>query len=297
MDLHIMSPTVDPNGYHPEMWQSPYVCMFATLDNKRRKIEKSSIPWWCEGITNLQYSLRSENQTKHGYYNRNLITHYKQTILLLLRLYQWRDFLNVSNFVDGKDIIPDNLDNVPIPPELMEMSSGKYLFKDIDLVWDGRYLLLYHERSTLVMTTVQDIEDDTAVCSFKNLFRQSLLRSLESVRSQWHGALVLAIVIDDLIDELGHNSTEVNKDDNESNINILQRTSQLRYLYAKLLRDPLAIETDAAALAEVRRKAENTYELCKLTNALKDKFTALTGLLNNQSVLKNLQILQKRKNI
>jgi hypothetical protein len=294
MDLHLMSPQIDPNTYHPEMWQSPYVCMFATLNNEASNLYQNKEilqPWWCNGIDTLLFGLQSVGNSEKRDSLINLNIQYKQAVLLLLRLYQWRDFLSVSNFIQGEEInLIDNLDMVPVPPELMSQSSAKYLFRDIDLVWDGRYLMLYHERSTLVMTTVQDTKSATSKDSFKTLLRQSLLRSLESVRSQWHGALVLAIVLDDLINEVGSNSSEGTQ--TEDSINILQRASELRFLYAKLLRDPLAIATDAAALAEVRRRAEDTYELPKLTNALRDKFAALTGLINNRTVLNNLRILK-----
>lgn len=275
-------------------WQTPYICIYADVDPDSTMIKqkgKETQPWWfCSDYVDSNSSPNTCNAISGKKIAINRC--YKEVVFLLLRLYQWRYFLGVDALLkrvnSKKNNVKDEMHKVLAPPELFYITSQGRLFKDINLVWDSRYLMLYHKRSSVVLNCVEDSipENGHRRRDFKELFRQSLLNSLEVVRAQWHAAVLVGLNLDSLIDKLS--SSESSRD-----INILSEVANHRVMYSKLLRDPLSSGTDAAALAEVHERAAHDYQIAQLYSALRDKFQAVDSLISDQSMIQNILALTK----
>ncbi len=294
-------------GESGEVWmrQAPYVCTFIDLDRDRTQVRfvddsgvtpRDKAPWWLHAYEKSRKRRSAEDHRKSlptqalaPNVSVDIERCYRETTLLVLRLYQWRTILGldpdaVREREPDETRWPDNLHRVPVLPDLLQETSQGHLFKDVDLVWDTRYLMLYHERSTLLLNCVEESLDEarSPSPSFKDLFRHSLLDTLESARAQWHGALVTSQSLDAIIAEITKNHNQVR------NAKLIWRIALVRASYATLLRAPLTAGTDAAALAEIQRRAYDAYGIDMLVQNLHDKSVSINGLLADQQHIINL---------
>lgn len=287
----------------PNLWQAPYVCVVADLDKDSTVIEQADADahaWWYQHYSRRLYRPHwTPPHSKAGAVN--VWKCYKETILLLLRLYQWRDILEIDGCLEclargGKreDLPLPHWRRVLVLPDLLRKTHFGKLFGDVDMVWDTRYLLLYHERSTLVLNYVglpseeePDKNDDKSKLAFRVLFAQSLLNTLEQIRSQWHAAVVLNAVLDNLVSLFQSPDSAVNP-------RAFRDIAAKRQVYARALRDPLIPGVESASLSVVRRRAHRDFEIPFLFQNLRDKFLAIDRFIVDQAAVRNLDYVAKR---
>jgi hypothetical protein len=300
MDRNLVAAAQNPSENHSSLWQSPYVCVIADLDKEGTVLSRTDMDghaWWYLNYSRDLYDPKqSFPQTSKG--SLNVWRCYKETILLLLRLYQWRDILSIEDCLAQLDR-GDSTDRKPLPiphwrrvlvlPDLLEDTHFGHVFSDVDMVWDTRYLLLYHERSTLVLNYVglpKQI-DGPKKLEFRELFVQSLLHTLEHIRAQWHSAVVLNASLDQLVSRFqGEGSNQDPK--------AFRAIADKREIYARILRDPLIPGVESASLSVVRRRAHLDFEIPYLFQSLRDKFYAIDRFIADQAAVRNLEYLEKR---
>ena len=278
-----------------QYWQSPTVTVCGSVDKKDTYLKDpgtiaAAQAWWFYPYEGLFEDDKTDQLTLSGSELR-VWQCYKEVTILLLRLYQWRDILSVNELLSSTNEKAKNLEphwrRILVLPELLSESHYGRVFNDVDLVWDPRFLMLYHERCTLVLNT-DDAEDGlTTRGSFRRLFQQSLMRTLEGIRGQLHAGIVLNLYLDTLIEKISE-SPEKTRD-----MNLLRELQMVRSAFAKILRDPNAMATDAAALAQVRRRAHKTYEISAHYRQLRSKFDAISQLFGGQATISNMTAIEK----
>lgn len=272
-------------------WQAPYVTVYATVDRDStylKVVEGDAPAWWFHKYSNDLF----KSDYWHARKGKISVWRcYKEAVLMLLRLYQWRTILAVNEFFDAYSVNKPAADyeqphwrRVLVLPALMKDSHYGYLFADVDLVWDTRFLMLFHERSTLVLNTGPAAVDRG---SFRNLFRQSLMRTLEGIRGQLHAGIVLNLYLDTIIEKVARDA------DATRDFAVLEEIQSIRAAYAKVLRDPNAMATDAGALNVVRRRAHHLYGIDEHYQLLRSKFNALAQLFGGQAMLANIRSMEE----
>ena len=271
-------------------WQAPSVSIFLDLDSDRTLVDSGDDaprPWWHWPI-HTQADL-----AKYPGVSVQIEQRYRETVLLLLRLYQWRDVLRIDEIAqrvrsnsDASTLVP-HWERVQVLPDLLQETDGGHVFQDVDLVWDSRYLMLTHERSSLILSCIDPSGTDRTMTSFRERFARSVIRSIEAVRAKWHALIALSLVLDSVVNTLSSTPSSI------EDIPHLHRIASFRTAFARILRDPFTTGTDGAALSEVRSRAKSRYQIDALRTELQGKFDLIDQILADRSRIHNLRVQQQ----
>lgn len=195
---------------------------------------------------------------------------HRELTALLLRLVFPRESLN-----DGLELC---LSRTRLPCELQDTNGGLRNYS-----WDSRILICFSRVSSLFACMNKSVEPE-------RLLRNSLLDTVEILRSRWHMSILLNALLDQDMEYIKDYASE-------ENLKALQRLIKRRKQFAYFLDDPLPYIFEGGSIIRIVDVAESEMWLEKLQELLFKKLAILDRLYEDQMKFirtKEFQKLQSR---